>query len=214
MAHRIGDDNIIRGEDPGAHAIVLNGRGEISASSTEHILTASQLCHPPPWPPPCDGDDVCADYKRGGYFGELALITDEPRKATVRASSKGATLLRLDRSEFEDTLKLKHRDINLLNFADRSPITTVPHAKVSRAFEIFRKLGMRHMCVVDDDCHVVGMLTRKDLMTYRIKEHIVSGRLRVVADAVPQPHNRIARIEESAMVYYGDQQHHDLRPAP
>ena len=32
-------------------------------------------------------------------------------------------------------------DINLLDFADRSPITTVPHAKVARAFELFRKMG-------------------------------------------------------------------------
>ena len=123
---------------------------------------------------------VVMSYKRGGHFGELALITDEPRKATVRANAKGCTLLRLDRAQFEDTLNLKHRSINLLNFADRSPITTVPHAKVARAFDIFRKLGMRHMCVVDSETHVVGILTRKDLMTYRIAEHIMPHRVEVM----------------------------------
>jgi CBS domain-containing protein len=43
---------------------------------------------------------------------------------------------------------------------------------VARAFEIYRKLGMRHMCVVDQHGMLVGMLTRKDLMTFRISENM------------------------------------------
>ena len=62
--------------------------------------------------------------------------------------------------------------INLLDFADRSPITTVPHAKVARAFDVFRKLGMRHMCVTDSEGILVGILTRKDLMTFRLADNI------------------------------------------
>jgi CBS domain-containing protein len=62
--------------------------------------------------------------------------------------------------------------IHLLDYADRSPITTVPHAKVARAFEVFRKLGMRHLCVADSDNFLVGILTRKDFMTYRLAENI------------------------------------------
>ena len=41
---------------------------------------------------------------------------------------------------------------------------------------MFRKLGMRHMCVIDDEHRLVGILTRKDLMTYRIRENIMSPR--------------------------------------
>lgn len=115
-------------------------------------------------------------YTRGGHFGELALLTNEPRKATVRAGPEGAKVWRLDRVIFEETLKLSNRKVNLLKFADRSPITTVPHAKVARAFDMFRKLGMRHMCVIDDEHRLVGILTRKDLMTYRIRENIMSPR--------------------------------------
>ncbi len=115
-------------------------------------------------------------YTRGGHFGELALLTDEPRKATVRAGGAGAQVWRLDRAIFEETLNLSNRALNLLKFADRSPVTTVPHAKVARAFDMFRKLGMRHMCVIDDEHRLVGILTRKDLMTYRIRENIMSPR--------------------------------------
>jgi chloride channel 7 len=62
--------------------------------------------------------------------------------------------------------------INLMDYADRSPITTVPHAKVARAFDVFRKLGMRHMCVTDNEGMLVGIITRKDLMTFRLADNI------------------------------------------
>ena len=114
--------------------------------------------------------------KAGSFFGELALLADEPRKATVRAGGNGVHIWKLDRSVFEEALSLSDRDIKLLNFADRSPITTVPHAKVARAFEVFRKLGMRHMCVVDDRSNLVGIVTRKDLMTFKIAENIMTPR--------------------------------------
>lgn len=52
-------------------------------------------------------------YKEGGYFGELALMKDEPRAATVKTKTK-CTILSLDRDSFkrllgplEDSLKKK-----------------------------------------------------------------------------------------------------------
>eukprot|EP01043_Picozoa_sp_COSAG02_P009157 COSAG02_NODE_306_length_25175_cov_76.540118_18_plen_820_part_00 len=118
-------------------------------------------------------EKVVKTYGRGEFFGELALITDEPRKATVRAGKDGARVWRLEKLVFQETLNMD-RELKLLNFADRSPITVVPHTKVARAFAIFRKLGMRHMCVVDDEYRLVGMLTRKDMMTYKISENLMT----------------------------------------
>ncbi len=116
----------------------------------------------------------------GKFFGELALLTDEPRKATIRAGSEGATVWELDRTIFEETLSLSDRDINLLKYADRSPLTVNPHTKVARAFEVFRKLGMRHLCVSDAENNLVGMVTRKDLMTYKIVDNIMTPRAEAV----------------------------------
>ena len=46
------------------------------------------------------GGKVVRKYARGHYFGELALLLDRPRSATVRVF-EGTQLLRLDRADFE-----------------------------------------------------------------------------------------------------------------
>ena len=70
--------------------------------------------------------------------------------------------------------------VNLLQFGDRSPLTVHPHTRIGRAYEVFRKLGMRHLPVVNLDGDAVGMLTRKDLMTYRLKENILITRVQAL----------------------------------
>jgi len=46
------------------------------------------------------GSQRVAKYKRGGYFGELALLSDQPRAATVVASSARVRVLALDGNSF------------------------------------------------------------------------------------------------------------------
>ena len=93
-----------------------------------------------------------------GAGGHAVSVGSSPTKAT--GLSRGFSMANLVGST------------NLMDFADRSPITTVPHAKVARAFDVFRKLGMRHMCVVDNEGMLVGIITRKDLMTFRLSDNI------------------------------------------
>lgn len=64
------------------------------------------------------------------------------------------------------------RCFKLLDWADRSPITVYSHATVARAYDIFRKLGMRHMCVVNNSGDLVGLLTRKNLMTFTLDDRV------------------------------------------
>lgn len=52
-----------------------------------------------------DGEKEVHKYSQvGSYFGELALLKDEPRKATVRAIGQGATVWVLNKEDFESLL--------------------------------------------------------------------------------------------------------------
>ena len=71
-------DEVVRQGEPGEHFYaVANGRFEVEK----------------------DGE-IVGTVKAGGFFGELALLNDAPRAATVRATSP-ARLFRLDREAFD-----------------------------------------------------------------------------------------------------------------
>jgi CRP/FNR family transcriptional regulator, cyclic AMP receptor protein len=50
------------------------------------------------------GEEILATLAAGGYFGELALIDDQPRFASARAT-EASRLLILYRSDFEDLME-------------------------------------------------------------------------------------------------------------
>jgi len=72
-----------------------------------------------------DGRGVVNNYKSGDYFGELALLNDAPRAATVRASSS-LKVAKLDKRAFQRLLG-PIRDIMARNdprLQEVSPTTT------------------------------------------------------------------------------------------
>tara|TARA_B100000795_G_C22654254_1_gene381510 strand:- start:188 stop:874 length:687 start_codon:yes stop_codon:yes gene_type:complete len=61
--------------------------------------------------------------------------------------------------------------IDLTQYCDRSPLTVTSNSTVSRAYEVLRKLGLRHLMVMGrKDGKLCGVLTRKDLMIFKIVE--------------------------------------------
>ncbi|KAK3258087.1 hypothetical protein CYMTET_32855 [Cymbomonas tetramitiformis] len=63
-------------------------------------------------------------------------------------------------------------EIALEEFVNRSaPSVTEAHSAL-RAYIYFRTLGLRHLVVTDSMNRVVGMITRKDLLDYRLEEKI------------------------------------------
>ena len=58
--------------------------------------------------------------------------------------------------------------IDLTQYCDRSPLTVTSNSTVSRAYEVFRKLGLRHLVVLGRNGEVAGMVTRKDLMIFKL----------------------------------------------
>eukprot|EP00434_Breviolum_minutum_P011641 symbB.v1.2.010267.t2/scaffold619.1/size180033/3 len=64
--------------------------------------------------------DEVMQYSAGSYFGELAMLKDEPRAATVKVTSDTAKVLSLDRRSFERLLG-PLRDLLLKKAAEYSP---------------------------------------------------------------------------------------------
>jgi H+/Cl- antiporter ClcA len=60
------------------------------------------------------------------------------------------------------------KTIDLTQYCDRSPLTVTTNSTVSRAYEVFRKLGLRHLVVLGRDGGAAGMITRKDLMVFKL----------------------------------------------
>jgi CBS domain-containing protein len=58
----------------------------------------------------------------------------------------------------------------LTHYCDRSPLSVHATTTVARAYEVFTKLGLRHLVVLGHTGKVEGLVTRKDLMVYRIAQ--------------------------------------------
>ena len=55
---------------------------------------------------------------------------------------------------------------------NQSAVSIQDKFSLHRTYIIFRTLGLRHLTVVDQHNHVLGILTRKDLMGYAMEERL------------------------------------------
>ena len=55
--------------------------------------------------------------------------------------------------------------INIRPYMNSGPYVVYLNSKLSKVFRLYRAMGLRHLPVIDEDNYVVGMLTRKELMT-------------------------------------------------
>ncbi|XP_074841905.1 chloride channel protein C-like [Carettochelys insculpta] len=62
--------------------------------------------------------------------------------------------------------------INLEPYINKSAVSVQAHFSLKRTYVIFRTLGLRHLTVVDLQNRVVGIITRKDLMSFQLEERL------------------------------------------
>ncbi|XP_072855019.2 chloride channel protein C [Pogona vitticeps] len=62
--------------------------------------------------------------------------------------------------------------INLEPYINKSAMTVQAHFSLQLTYNIFRSLGLRHLTVVDLQNQVIGIITRKDLITFQIEEKL------------------------------------------
>eukprot|EP00814_Leptocylindrus_danicus_P006643 CAMPEP_0116013034 /NCGR_PEP_ID=MMETSP0321-20121206/5483_1 /TAXON_ID=163516 /ORGANISM="Leptocylindrus danicus var. danicus, Strain B650" /LENGTH=822 /DNA_ID=CAMNT_0003482501 /DNA_START=36 /DNA_END=2504 /DNA_ORIENTATION=+ len=66
--------------------------------------------------------------------------------------------------------------LDLRPYANTAPYTINETASIQRTYRLFRTLGLRHLCVVNHNNQVVGIITRKDLLPGSLSESLMRGR--------------------------------------
>ena len=144
---------------------------------------------------------------------ELMVIISKIRRSLLGVCPGSELFLDLTHHDFlrppseeqqAEVLRWKATDVNLLGtwmdlkpFVNTSIMTVHTRFSLHRTYNIFRKLGLRHLVVVDDNykvtcviwnqslfaimnrtltilinCKVAGIITRKDLMAFNIEEKL------------------------------------------
>ncbi|XP_063306511.1 chloride channel protein C-like isoform X2 [Pelobates fuscus] len=70
--------------------------------------------------------------------------------------------------------------INLEPYINKSAVAVQSHFSLHRTYVLFRTLGLRHLTVVDLQNRAVGMITRKDLISFQLEKMLIkldSGKL-------------------------------------
>ena len=62
--------------------------------------------------------------------------------------------------------------LSLIPYLNRSTPRVPATCSVARVYDVFRSLGLRHLCVVDECNRVVGMVTRKELLDEHLEERL------------------------------------------
>ncbi|KAK6185139.1 hypothetical protein SNE40_007435 [Patella caerulea] len=75
-------------------------------------------------------------------------------------------------NQYIDEDRYKNLKINLKPYINTSAFSIPKSFSLQRAYILFRTMGLRHLTVVDDENHVVGIITRKDLMGFNLNEKL------------------------------------------
>eukprot|EP00808_Paulinella_micropora_P004250 g28650.t1 len=62
-------------------------------------------------------------------------------------------------------------------------VTVFADCRLAKAYDVFRMNQMRHLCILDHHGHLVGMVTRKDLMKWRLEQAVEAGGVEAEHDA-------------------------------
>ena len=96
--------------------------------------------------------------------------------------------------------------IDLRPYMNFNTYTLTPQTTLSRAYTMFRGLGLRHVMIMNESSNVIGMITRKEISEFRVEEleheldHRQSGGMPVLDEAFPRTPNSVSSIAHAGSV--------------
>ena len=157
------------GEDGGGEAMGQEPRGERTGALKRRVayeeLDRMVLT---PAERRARGFETSLSGAAGGALRGVEMSSLAPLAGSGSASHS-APLGRETASDAElDSLGL----VDLRPYMNRSAARVPDTYSVARVYDMFRTLGLRHLCVVDDCNRVVGMVTRKELLDDWLEERL------------------------------------------
>jgi len=67
--------------------------------------------------------------------------------------------------------------VDLRKYVNKSAMSVPERFSLHRTYNIFRSLGLRHLTIVNNNFHVTGIITRKDLMGFSIEEKLLNNKI-------------------------------------
>jgi chloride channel 7 len=98
-----------------------------------------------------------------------ALTNDAKGHACLPVVDESKRLVGLIMAEWWQDSKNEGKKVSAI--MDLSPVTVKAGTRVSRAFTILRRVGLRCIVVVDGDSCPIGIITRKDLQPWNLHHH-------------------------------------------
>jgi predicted transcriptional regulator len=104
--------------------------------------------------------------------GHFAVTLNSKRTKLIRDVNMNAAIDKINEraaSTMDDTTSSvtgvgEQAVVDLSPYVDRSTLTVQVGFPMSKVYTLFRSLGLRHLCVVNEEGAPVGILTRKELM--------------------------------------------------
>jgi len=104
--------------------------------------------------------------------GHFAVTLNSKRTKLIRDVNMNAAIDKINEraaSTTDDTTSSvtgvgEQAVVDLSPYVDRSTLTVQVGFPMSKVYTLFRSLGLRHLCVVNEEGAPVGILTRKELM--------------------------------------------------
>ena len=104
--------------------------------------------------------------------GHFAVTLNSKRTKLIRDVNMNAAIDKINEraaSTMDDTTSSvtgvgEQAMVDLSPYVDRSTLTVQVGFPMSKVYTLFRSLGLRHLCVVNEEGAPVGILTRKELM--------------------------------------------------
>lgn len=148
------------------------------------------------------GEPVVTGLILRSYLLVLLKAKSDFQLYPIPGDTRGRMNFRYDVGDFAKPVSSKGLSINEINispqememyidlqpFVNPTPYIVPEDMSLTKVYNLFRQLGLRHICVVPRPSQVVGVITRKDLLPEMLEEkealeELVSSRGRLGPDA-------------------------------